>query len=50
MKDTCRMMRTRSSSRDPDKYLVQSKVYEEKETVEICFHSTEDDEDGSYLR
>ena len=45
MKDTCRTVRTSTSSRDPD-----SKVYEEKVTEELYFHFTEDDEDGNRLR
>ena len=48
-KDTCRAMRTRTSSKDPDGCLVKSKAYEEKETEEVYFHFTEDDKDGNHL-
>ena len=49
MKDMCRTMRTRTSRRDPDGDLMQSEVYKKKETEELCFHFTEEDEDGNYL-
>ena len=49
MKEMCRTMRTRTSSRDPDRCLVQSEVHEDKETEEICFPFTEDNKDGNYL-
>ena len=42
-------MRTRTSSRDSDGCLVQSEVYEDKEIEDLCFHFTEDGEDGNYL-
>ena len=49
MKDTCKMMETRTSSRDPDGCLVQSEVDEEKETTESYLHFTKDNEDGNRL-
>ena len=49
MKDTCRMVRTSSTRRDPVGCLVPSEVYEEKVTEESYSHFMKDDEDGNYL-
>ena len=49
MKNTCRVKKMRTNSRNPEGSLIQSKVDEEKEREELYFHFTEEDEDRNHL-